>query len=145
MPGRERSFRQYDSGSELLHAQRELAERHAVDLPRVAKDNNLCVERPISYEERHGAVHLPGTQLILELWRYVDLSSPILGVGGVKDGASALEKFRAGASLVQVMAGLRGEGLGVAQKINRQLVAWMERSGVSSIAEIVGLDSRAAR
>jgi dihydroorotate dehydrogenase len=85
------------------------------------------------------------TAKIAHIYRETAGKITILGVGGVKDGASALEKFRAGASLVQVMAGLRGEGLGVAQKINRQLVAWMERSGVSSIAEIVGLDSRAAR
>jgi dihydroorotate dehydrogenase len=85
------------------------------------------------------------TAKIAHIYRETGGKITIIGVGGVKDGPSALEKLRAGASLVQVMSGLRGEGLGVAHQINHQLAEWMERTGVSSIAEVVGLDARAAR
>ncbi len=62
----------------------------------------------------------------------------IIGVGGVKDTETALEKMQAGARIVQVVTAIRGEGHGAAARINRGLVAWMEREGVRSIDEIVG-------
>lgn len=63
---------------------------------------------------------------------------PIIGVGGVDSAAAALEKILAGASLVQVVTGIRGRGPGVAWRINAGLAAWMEQQGVRSLAEMVG-------
>jgi len=62
----------------------------------------------------------------------------IVGVGGVKDAATALEKIQAGASAVQVVTAIRGEGPTVADRINRGLAEWMEREGVRSLADAVG-------
>lgn len=62
----------------------------------------------------------------------------VIGVGGIKDATTALEKLQAGAKLLQVVTAIRGEGPSVASQINRGLVEWMEREGVGSLAEIVG-------
>jgi dihydroorotate dehydrogenase len=62
----------------------------------------------------------------------------IIGVGGVKDAQTALEKISAGARVVQVVTAVRGEGPTVARDINRGIIRWMESEGISSIDEIVG-------
>ena len=66
----------------------------------------------------------------------------IVGVGGVKDAETALEKIRAGARALQLVTAIRGEGPAVAGKINRGIVEYMEREGVSSLDEILGAESK---
>lgn len=66
----------------------------------------------------------------------------IIGAGGVKDAATALEKLRAGARAVQMVTAIRGEGPAVAYKINCGIVRWMETNGVRSLEEVVGADAR---
>ena len=46
---------------------------------------------------------------------------PIIGVGGINSGASALEKIEAGASLVQVYSGFIYEGPRLISEINKTL------------------------
>lgn len=62
----------------------------------------------------------------------------IIGAGGVCDADSAVEKLAAGASALQVVTGLRGEGLCVANSINRGILRFMERNGIRSVGEITG-------
>lgn len=50
------------------------------------------------------------TQVIKTLHSYLGGKLPIIGVGGIFDGASAVDKIRAGASLVQVYSGFIYEG-----------------------------------
>ncbi|MDE2025982.1 MAG: quinone-dependent dihydroorotate dehydrogenase [Patescibacteria group bacterium] len=64
----------------------------------------------------------------------------IIGVGGVKDGPTAVEKIKAGASLVQVVTAIRGEGPAVAGNINRGIVKELKMLGLSHVAELVGYD-----
>ncbi len=47
---------------------------------------------------------------------------PIVGVGGIEDAASALEKLRAGASLIQLFTGLIYRGPNVVREINQALL-----------------------
>ena len=47
---------------------------------------------------------------------------PIIGVGGIDSGEDALEKLRAGASLVQVYTGFIYQGPSLVRDINRYLV-----------------------
>lgn len=46
---------------------------------------------------------------------------PIIGVGGIDDGASALEKLRAGAALIQLFTGLVYRGPALVRQINETL------------------------
>ena len=50
------------------------------------------------------------------------------------DAASALEKLRAGAKVLQVATGLRGEGLSVANSIKRVFLRFMNKNGISDIS-----------
>jgi len=63
---------------------------------------------------------------------------PIISLGGVHDVESALEKLRAGASLVQVFTGLIYEGPALAKRITEGIVKFMEVNRINSIEELVG-------
>ncbi|MXZ48701.1 MAG: quinone-dependent dihydroorotate dehydrogenase [Candidatus Dadabacteria bacterium] len=78
------------------------------------------------------------TSIISHIYRAAGGELEIIGVGGVCDTASALEKLCAGAKALQVVTGLRGEGFSVANSINRGLLEFMDKSGISDISEIVG-------
>ena len=59
------------------------------------------------------------TEVIRYLHRNSNGSFPIIGVGGVFTPSDAIEKLKAGASLVQVYTGFIYEGPNLAKKINR--------------------------
>ena len=80
------------------------------------------------------------TEVIRTLAEYTDGELPIIGVGGVDSAESAYEKIRAGASLVQLYTGFVYEGPSTAKRVNRGLVALLERDGFSSVEEAVGAD-----
>ena len=58
------------------------------------------------------------------------------------DGAQAYAKIRAGASLVQLYSAMVYRGPGLANRINRDLAAFLRRDGYSRIADAVGADHR---
>lgn len=66
---------------------------------------------------------------------------PIFGIGGVKDTGTALEKIMAGGRALQLVTALRGEGPCVAGNINGGLVNFMDKEGVKSIQEFVGVNA----
>ena len=80
------------------------------------------------------------TSVISHIYRATGGQIDIIGSGGVCDTASALEKLRAGAKAVQIVTGLRGEGLSVANSINRGLVEFMDENGMKNLSEITGSD-----
>ncbi len=65
-----------------------------------------------------------------------------MGGGGVLGADEAWAMIRAGASLVQVWTGFIYRGPGIARDINRGLSAYLERDGLRSIDEAVGLAHR---
>lgn len=67
---------------------------------------------------------------------------PIIGVGGISDGASAYEKIKAGASLVQLYSSLVFKGPRVAHSINTDLLALLRADGYSNISEAIGVDHK---
>ena len=78
---------------------------------------------------------------IAYIYRKTGGSISIMGAGGIKDAPTALEKIKAGALPLQIVSAIRGEGPTVFGRINRGLVEYMDREGVSSIQEIVGVDA----
>ncbi|MDS0475076.1 quinone-dependent dihydroorotate dehydrogenase [Natrinema sp. 1APR25-10V2] len=80
------------------------------------------------------------TAVVRTLAEYTDGELPIVGVGGVDSAASAYEKIRAGASLVQLYTGFVYEGPSTAKQINRGLSRLLERDGFSSVEDAVGAD-----
>ncbi|HEV7267806.1 MAG TPA: quinone-dependent dihydroorotate dehydrogenase [Falsiroseomonas sp.] len=64
----------------------------------------------------------------------------LIGCGGVSSGADALEKIRAGASLVQLYAAFAYEGPALVPRMKRELAALLRRDGVRSVGDAVGTD-----
>ena len=81
------------------------------------------------------------TEKISYIYKHSGDRLDIIGVGGIKDAGTALEKIKAGAKALQIVTAIRGEGTAVAGKINKGIVEFMEREGVKSIGELVGSDA----
>ena len=84
----------------------------------------------------------PSTRLLAEMYRLTEGRVPLIGVGGVEDGATAYAKIRAGASLVQLYTALIYEGPGLVARIKRDLAHLVTRDGFTTVSEAVGADAR---
>jgi dihydroorotate dehydrogenase len=67
---------------------------------------------------------------------------PLIGIGGIDSGAAAIAKIEAGAALLQLYTGLVYEGPGLPARIERNLVAWLEREKLDCLAAAVGRRAR---
>lgn len=76
------------------------------------------------------------TTVIRWIYEIIGKSKPIIGVGGIDSPESALQKIKAGASLLQVYTGLIYEGPGLVRDINKFLVRYMKKRNLSSLQEI---------
>lgn len=63
---------------------------------------------------------------------------PLIGIGGIDSGETALAKIEAGASLVQLYTGLIFEGPGLIGRIKQHLTEAVRRKGARSIADLTG-------
>ena len=80
---------------------------------------------PAHREQRGGLSGWPLRARSTEVVRFIAERTrvPVIAVGGISDGVSAMEKFDAGAALVQLYTGFIYEGPGVVGKICRALAA----------------------
>lgn len=67
-------------------------------------------------------VRARSTEVIAYIHQKSNGQIPIIGVGGIHSAADALEKLRAGASLVQIYTGFIYEGPGLIKEINQGIV-----------------------
>jgi len=79
--------------------------------------------------------------IIKKFFKTIKGKVPIIGVGGIDSGASAYEKIRAGASLLQLYTGLVYKGPFVVTAIKQELAELLRRDGFSSLQKAVGVDS----
>jgi len=84
----------------------------------------------------------PSTELLRDMYRRTEGRVPLIGVGGVADGAGAYAKIRAGASLVQLYTALIFAGPDLIVRIKRDLLALLRNDGFACVAEAVGADHR---
>jgi dihydroorotate dehydrogenase len=63
---------------------------------------------------------------------------PLIGIGGIDNGATALAKIEAGASLIQLYTGLIYEGVGLIQRLKDHLDEAVSERGARSITELKG-------
>jgi dihydroorotate dehydrogenase len=116
----------------------------------IAANTTVNMELKAKYGERwrHSQGGLSGddadyrkmtTDMIAHIYKQAGEELDIIGVGGVKDAESALEKIMAGAKALQLVTAIRGEGSAVAGKINRGIVEFMEKEKVSNLEELVGV------
>ena len=64
---------------------------------------------------------------------------PLIGVGGIDSGETAIAKIEAGASLIQLYTGLIYEGAGLIAAIKRALVEKMDREGAGGLTRLRGV------
>lgn len=81
------------------------------------------------------------TNVIRNFYKLTAGKIPIIGVGGISNGAQAYEKIKAGASLVQLYTALIFKGPTIANSINEELLALLEKDGYTNISEAIGVDS----
>ena len=110
--------------------------------------SNTTLDRP-SLKSKHqketgGLSGVPiqkrSTAMIRTLFSELGPDMPIIGVGGIFNGADAYEKIKAGATAVQIYTALIYEGPGIVRKVKAELVNLLERDGYKSVSEAVGAD-----
>ena len=109
---------------------------------------NTTVERPeLKSKNRTETGGLSGkplqnrsTAMIRTLFAELGAVIPIIGVGGIFNGADAYEKIRAGAAAVQIYTALIYEGPGLVRKVKEELANLLESDGYKSVSEAVGAD-----
>src|SRR6185503_6989220 len=65
----------------------------------------------------------------------------LIGVGGVDSAETAFAKIAAGADLVQLYTGMVYRGPGLPARIHRDLARMLDRRGLTSIADAVGIET----
>lgn len=121
---------------------------HAVD--GIAVSNTTLARPGLMAPESREAGGLSGrplfersTIMLARVFELTDGKIPLIGIGGIDSGETALAKIEAGASLLQLYTGLIYEGPGLIDRINAYLDRAASTRGVASIQELTG--STAAR
>lgn len=78
------------------------------------------------------------TILLARVYRETGGKVPLVGIGGVDSGETALAKIEAGATLVQLYTGLVYEGPSLIGRIKRHLSAAVAASGTPSLRTLIG-------
>jgi dihydroorotate dehydrogenase len=79
------------------------------------------------------------TRMLAETFVRTEGAFPLVGAGGIDSGATALAKFRAGASLVQLYSALVFRGLGLVAEIKSSLVEALGND--HALSDFVGADA----
>ena len=113
--------------------------------------SNTTLSRPPSLQEREKAIEQGGlsgrplfvlsTRMLAETYVRAEGAFALIGVGGVDGGAAAVEKIKAGASLVQLYTGLVFKGLGLVAEIKRDIAAALTRGRHEKLADMVGREA----
>ena len=109
--------------------------------------SNTTLQRPpqLTSDHREEAGGLSGQPLfhisthVLRLFaQALQGRLPLIGVGGVESGVTALAKIKAGASAVQLYSALVFQGPGLAARIADELDGLLAAEGFDSVADAVG-------
>ncbi len=95
-------------------------------LTQLFQEKGLQLKTQSKVFEAGGLSGKPLKEKSTEILRYIiknsDNKIPVIASGGIFSGEDAKEKFKAGASLIQVWTGFIYEGPSIAKKINKSLV-----------------------
>ena len=111
---------------------------------------NTTVARPLSLRDRdlgRQAGGLSGrplfklaTRMLAETFVRAEGAFPLVGLGGIDSGATAIAKIKAGATLLQLYSGLIYRGIGLVAEIKSALAAAARRGQRGSLASMIGSD-----
>ncbi len=80
----------------------------------------------------------PSTRLLRDAYRLARGRLVLIGCGGVRTGADALAKIKAGASLIQLYTAFAYEGPGLVSHLKRELLAALRAEGFARASDAVG-------
>ncbi|HEX2448022.1 MAG TPA: quinone-dependent dihydroorotate dehydrogenase [Methyloceanibacter sp.] len=78
------------------------------------------------------------TRMLARVYQLTEGKLPLIGVGGIDSGETALAKIEAGASLLQLYTGLVFEGPSLIGRIKQALIGAIEKSGNTSLPPLIG-------
>ncbi len=78
------------------------------------------------------------TRMLALVYQLTQGQLPLIGVGGIDSGETALAKIEAGATLLQLYTGLVFEGPGLPGRIKRALIEAMQAGKHSTLAPLIG-------
>jgi len=126
------------------------ARRHRVDGMIIG---NTTVKRPPTLRDLPRAREAGGlsgrplfalaTRMLAETYVRVEGAFPLIGVGGIDSGETALAKIRAGACLIQLYSALVFHGLRLVAAIKSDLSSELRRGAHADLDELVGTDAAA--
>ncbi|RCL01166.1 MAG: dihydroorotate dehydrogenase [Candidatus Tokpelaia sp. JSC085] len=107
---------------------------------------NTTVLRTTGLAKKHKHAHESGglsgvplfqlsTTVLAKMRKRLGRKYPLIGVGGITNTETALEKIRAGADLLQLYSGLIYHGPNIAKDILEGFISTCYRDGVNNIAE----------
>jgi len=112
---------------------------------------NTTTARPSALRERGKAKEAGGlsgrplfklsTRMVAETFVRAEGAFPLIGVGGIDSGPTAIAKIKAGATLVQLYTGLVYRGIGLVAEIKADLLAALKRGHRNTLASMVGSDA----
>jgi dihydroorotate dehydrogenase len=85
------------------------------------------------------------TRMLARVFRLAEGKIPLIGVGGIDSGESALAKIEAGASLLQLYTGLVFEGPSLIGRIKQALLAAMAKERYAQLTPLIGAGPRTGR
>ena len=133
-----------DVAVEDLPAIVERLEKHAVDAIAVSNTTLARPEGidPLVGKEVGGLSGRPlfqrSTIMLAKVYELTGGRVPLIGIGGIDSGETALAKIEAGASLIQLYTGLVYEGPSLIERIKETLVDAVDAAGVGSVQDLVG-------
>ena len=114
---------------------------------------NTTISRPGSLRSRERAGEQGGlsgrplfrlaTRMLAETFVRTESAFPLIGVGGIDSGATAIAKIKAGATLLQLYSALVYRGIGLVTEIKADLAVALKRGHRNSLASMVGCDAAA--
>ena len=133
-----------DLAEEDVPAITEALVRHQVDGIAVS---NTTLARPVGLADRAAAeagglsgrpLFHRSTVMLARVHRATGGKIPLIGIGGIDSGETALAKIEAGASLLQLYTGLIYEGPSLIERITAHLAEACRARRVSSVTDLVG-------
>jgi dihydroorotate dehydrogenase len=113
--------------------------------------SNTTISRPSALRDREKARETGGlsgkpmfrlsTRILAETFVRTENAFPLIGVGGIDSGATAIAKIKAGATLVQLYTGLIYHGIGLVPRMKADIAAALKRGNRDSLAAMVGVDA----
>jgi dihydroorotate dehydrogenase len=112
---------------------------------------NTTISRPPALRDRKTASEAGGlsgrplyplaTRMLAETYVRAEGAFPLVGVGGIDSGATALGKVRAGADLLQLYSSLVYRGLELVAEVKSALIGALDRGEAGKLTDLVGVDA----